>query len=175
MRITAWIILSFFLFSNLAFAKEPIRIILGSVTKVVDGDTIHVTDSLGTKVKVRFYGIDAPELEYINKTGKIGKQGQPFGKESYETLLSKLNGKKIRLDVMDIDRYQRVVAIVWLTNRNINHEMVSEGMAWAYRKYLDKAHPEYINAEESAQTEKKGLWVQADPQKPWEFRNKGFR
>ncbi len=73
---------------------------------------------------------------------------------------------------MDIDRYQRVVAIVWLTNRNINHEMVSEGMAWAYRKYLDKAHPEYINTEESAQSEKKGLWVQADPHKPWEFRKK---
>ena len=33
-----------------AFAKDPIRTIEGIVTKVSDGDTIQVTDSLGTKV-----------------------------------------------------------------------------------------------------------------------------
>lgn len=50
-----------------AFAKAPLRTIEGIVTKISDADTIHVTDSLGTKVKVRFYGIDAPETEKSNK------------------------------------------------------------------------------------------------------------
>lgn len=57
------------------------------VTKVSDGDTIHVVDSLQTKVVVRFYRIDAPETEKSNKkTGKISKPGQLHGQEAFDTL-----------------------------------------------------------------------------------------
>jgi len=52
------------LLASPSFAKAPIRTIEGIVTKVSDGDTIQVTDSLGTKVKVRYYGIDCPEHPY---------------------------------------------------------------------------------------------------------------
>jgi endonuclease YncB( thermonuclease family) len=98
------------------------------VAKISDGDTIHVTDSLATKVKVRFYGIDCPETEKSNKrTGKIIKQGQPYGEEAYRALQGKLQRQRVRLDVLDIDRYGRTVSIVWLGNRNINLEMVQEG------------------------------------------------
>jgi endonuclease YncB( thermonuclease family) len=45
------------------YAKEITRTIDGMVTKISDGETIHVTNNHGTKVKVRFYGIDAPETE----------------------------------------------------------------------------------------------------------------
>jgi endonuclease YncB( thermonuclease family) len=38
-------------------------------------------DSLGTKVKVRFYGIDCPETEKSNrKTGRISKAGNHMRK-----------------------------------------------------------------------------------------------
>jgi|SRR6185369_17596775 len=155
-----------------AHAKDPIRNIEGMVTKVSDGDTIHVTDSLGTKVKVRMYGIDAPETEKGNrKTGRISKPGQPYGEEAYHALQGKLQRQRVRLDVMDIDRYGRTVSIVWAGNRNINQEMVAEGWAWAYRQYLDRPHAsEYIEAEEKARKDRKGLWQQNNPQPPWEFR-----
>ena len=165
--------LLFCMFSiSATFAKEPIRSIEGVVSKISDGDTIHVTDSLGTKVKVRFYGIDCPETEKGNKrTGKISKQGQPYGEEAYRTLQGKLQRQRVRLDVMDIDRYGRTVSIVWLGNRNINLEMVQEGWAWAYKQYLDRPHAsEYIKAEEQARAKKLGLWQQGNPQPPWEFR-----
>lgn len=154
------------------FAKEPIRSIEGIVTKVSDGDTIQVTDSLGTKVKVRFYGIDCPETEKSNKrTGRVSKQGQPYGEEAYNSLQGKLKRQRVRLDVMNIDRYGRAVSIVWLGNRNINLEMVAEGWAWAYKQYLDRPHAsEYILAEEQARRERRGLWQQSNPQPPWEFR-----
>lgn len=68
------LIIVFFLFPVLALAKDPIHTIEGIVTKVADGDTIHVTDPQGTKVKVRLYGIDAPETEKSNKkTGHVSK------------------------------------------------------------------------------------------------------
>lgn len=157
---------------TILFAKEPIRTIEGTVTKVSDGDTIHVTDGLGTKVKVRFYGIDAPETEKSNKrTGHVSKSGQPYGEEAFRALQGKLQRQRVRLDIIDIDRYRRSVAIVWLGSRNINQEMVAEGWAWAYRQYLDSPYAsEYIAAEEQARAKRFGLWQQNNPQPPWEFR-----
>ena len=155
-----------------SFAKEPIRSIEGLVTKISDGDTIQVTDTLGTKVKVRFYGIDCPETEKGNKrTGKVSKQGQPYGEDAFRALQGKLQRQRVRLDVMDVDRYGRTVSIVWLGNRNVNLEMVQEGWAWAYKQYLDRPHAsEYIQAEEQARAKRLGLWQQGNPQPPWEFR-----
>ncbi|MGB4598622.1 MAG: thermonuclease family protein [Trichlorobacter sp.] len=147
------------------FAKEPIRTIEGLVTNVSDGDTIQVTDQLGTKVKVRLYGIDAPE------TAKGSKPGQPHGMESHQALMVKVMGQDVRLEVLDIDKYRRLVALVWQSGRNINIEMVSEGHAWAYRSYLGRAHAsDYITAEGQARKAKKGLWQQDNPQPPWEVR-----
>jgi len=165
-------IISILLTTLPSLAKEPIRTIEGVVTKVSDGDTIQVRDPLGTKVKVRFYGIDAPETEKSNKkTGRVSKPGQPYGEEAYRALQGKLQRQHVRLDVMDIDRYGRTVSIVWLGNRNINQEMIAEGYAWAYRQYLDRPHAsEYIELEEQARAKGLGLWEQSNPQPPWEFR-----
>jgi micrococcal nuclease len=61
--------------------------------------------------------------------------------------------------------------VVRVGERNVNREMVADGWAWAYRQYLDRPHAsEYIDAEEQARKEKKGLWQQTNPQPPWEFR-----
>lgn len=161
-----------FLLALPAYAKEPIRTINGKVVKVSDGDTIQVQDSLGTKVKVRFYGIDAPETGKSNKrTGHVSKPGQAYGDAAFQALKGKISRKQVRLDVMDTDQYGRTVSIVWLGNRNINKEMVAEGYAWAYRQYLDRPHAsEYIGAEEQARKAGLGLWMQSNPQPPWEFR-----
>ena len=160
------ITLCLILFSLPAFAKSPIRTIDGTVVKVSDGDTIQVLDDYGTKAKVRFYGIDAPETAKGKK-----KVGQPYGEEAYQALRTKVRDQKVSVDVMAIDRYKRVVSIVWIGQRNINKEMVQEGWAWAYRSYLDRAHAsEYIGLEDEARKAGKGLWQQSNPQPPWEFR-----
>jgi endonuclease YncB( thermonuclease family) len=158
--------------TTIALAKDPIRTIEGIVSKVSDGDTVHVTDPKGTKVKVRLYGIDAPETEKSNKrTGHVSKPGQPYGEEAYQTLYKKINRKTVKLDIMDIDQYKRSVGIVYLNGKNINQEMVAEGYAWAYRQYLDRPHAsEYIQAEDQARSKRLGLWQQNNPQPPWEFR-----
>jgi len=155
-----------------AIAKEPIRIIEGIVVKVSDGDTINVTDPLGTKVKVRLYGIDAPETEKSNKkTGRISKPGQPYGEEAYQALNAKIYRRQVKVEIMEIDRYKRSVGIVYLNGKSINKEMVAEGWAWAYRQYLDSPYAsEYIHVEEVARGKRLGLWQQNNPEPPWELR-----
>jgi endonuclease YncB( thermonuclease family) len=160
------------LIPTLSVAKEPLRVIEGTVVTVTDGDGINVQDSLGTKVKVRLYGIDAPETEKINrKTGKISKPGQPYGEESFQALKSKVYRKNVKLDVMDIDKYRRLVCIVYLNDRVINKEMIAEGWSWAFRRYLAAPYSsEYISLEDQARSTRLGLWQQNNPQPPWEFR-----
>lgn len=155
-----------------ALAKEPIRTIEGIVTKVSDGDTIQITDNLGTMVKIRLYGIDAPETtKRKKKTDQISKPGQPYGEEAYQALRQKVKLKQVSCDVYDIDKYRRLVAIVMLNGRDINREMIAEGHAWAYRKYLrSPMAADYILSEEKARRDRKGLWQQDNPQAPYEFR-----
>jgi len=153
-------------------AKEPTRIEEGVVKKVVDGDTVQVITNEDTELKIRLYGIDAPETVKMNRrTGVVSKPGQPYGNEAYRALESKVFHKKVQLQIMDIDRYRRMVAVLFLGDRDINREMVRQGFAWAYREYLHGPYAsEYIDAEREARSQRLGLWQQMNPQPPWEFR-----
>ena len=80
-------------------------------------------------------------------------------------------GKKVSAEVFDIDQYQRTVAVVRFAGRDINREMVEEGMAWAYRRFLQGPYSsEYLDAETRARARRLGLWRDANAQPPWEFR-----
>jgi endonuclease YncB( thermonuclease family) len=151
-----------------------IRTVTGTVTKVSDGDTIQITTPDQTKLKVRLFGIDAPETPKINRrTGHINKPGQPYGEESWKTLEIKIMRKQVRLDIIDIDRYKRMVGIIWLDNRNINLEMVSEGYAEAYVEYLKAPYrSKFINAEQEARTARKGIWSLPEYERPKDFRKR---
>lgn len=173
MRLLVTILYLILLLPLQAFASEPIRIIFGNVVKVSDGDTITV-NSDETKLKVRLYGIDAPETEKENRrTGIVTKEGQPYGEESWKALEGKVSNQYVRLDIVDIDKYHRLVSMVWMGNRNINKEMVAEGWAWAYTKYLKGPYAsEFIREEEHARNQRFGLWQQYNPQPPWDFRKR---
>jgi len=128
-----------------------IRTVEGTITRVSDGDTIQVITREGTKLRIRLYGCDAPETEKINRrTGQISKPGQPYGEEALQALQAKVYRKKVRVDIIDIDRYRRMVSMIWLANRNVNLEMVREGYAEAYREYLKEPYSsKFIDAEQS--------------------------
>jgi micrococcal nuclease len=156
-------------------AHGPIRVLEGTVTKVFDGDTIQVVTPEQTKIKVRLYGIDAPETEKINRrTGKIIKRGQPYGVESHEALTSMILGKYVGLDIISVDRYKRLVGIVRLDGRNINEEMLREGYAEAYIEYLHEPFKgRFISLQKEARRFKKGMWSLAGYERPKDFRKRG--
>lgn len=136
------------------------------VRAVYDGDTVLLTTREESRLKVRLYGIDAPE------TQKPDKPGQAYGAIARRTLMYKVMGRRVTAELVDIDKHKRAVAIIRYSGRDINREMVSEGMAWAYRQYLQGAYAsEYIGAENLARSRRVGIWRESNPQPPWEFRN----
>ena len=147
---------------------------LPQVTKVSDGDTIHVTTPEKTKLAVRLYGIDAPETPKINQhTGHINKPGQPFGEKSWKALNAKIMEKQVRLDIIEIDRYKRMVGMIWIGDRNINLEMVREGYAEAYTEFLKKPYrTEFLSAEREARSAKRGIWGLPDYERPRDFKKR---
>jgi len=142
------------------------RIVEGVVRAVYDGDTVLLATRESSRLKVRLYGIDAPE------TAKPGMPGQPFAAISKRTLMFKIMGRRVNAEIMDSDQYHRAVAIIRYNGRDINRDMVAEGMAWAYRQYLHGPYvSEYGNAEDTARRHHKGLWRDPNPLPPWEFRH----
>lgn len=139
----------------LAGADYP-RELAGKVVKVTDGDTLTVLVDK-TEHKIRLAGIDAPEAK------------QPFGSRAKQALSDRVFGKTVQVEVTDKDRYGRLVGVVTIDGRNVNVELVSDGMAWWYRKYApgDKS---LKDAEMQAKYAKRGLWADADPVPPWEWR-----
>lgn len=82
-------------------------------------------------------------------------------------------GKQVKLDILDIDKYRRMVGIIWLDNRNINLEMVAEGYAEAYVEYLKPPYrSEFIQAEREAWAAKRGIWSLPEYEKPRDFRKR---
>jgi endonuclease YncB( thermonuclease family) len=82
-------------------------------------------------------------------------------------------GRRVTAEIMDIDQYKRAVAVIRYNGRDINRDMVVEGMAWAYRQYLQGPYEsEYVRNEAGARSRRAGLWRESNPQPPWEFRRK---
>ena len=142
------------------------RTVEGMVRAVYDGDTVLLNTRGESRLKVRLYGIDAPE------TRKPDMPGQPYGDISRRTLMFKIMGRRVTAEIVEIDQYKRAVAVIIYQGRDINREMVAEGMAWAYRQYLQGAYAsEYIGAENLARSRRAGIWRDYNPRPPWEFRN----
>lgn len=135
----------------------------GRITRISDGDTIHVTDNNGRKHKIRMAHIDAPEMN------------QAYGARSRDQLKAAADNAKVKVKVFELDRYGREVAQVFKGNTDLNLMMVREGAAWHYESYAEKqqnklAFTEYAAAQKQAKRDRKGLWRAKNPQAPWDFR-----
>jgi endonuclease YncB( thermonuclease family) len=64
--------------------------------------------------------------------------------------------------------------MVLVDGQDAGLELIKEGFAWVYSKYLPEASVEiqqsYAAAEAAARAARIGLWADADPQPPWEYR-----
>ena len=70
----------------------------------------------------------------------------------------------------DQDRYGRTLGEIILEDgRSLNHELVRAGWAWWYKQYAPK-DAAIAALEEQARAAKVGLWIDAAPDSPWDYR-----
>ena len=133
--------------------------IQGKVVKVADGDTITILDSENKQIKIRLYGIDAPE------------KAQDFGKISRNYLAELVVGKTIDVIVINIDRYSRSVGRIKIDDKEVAEDMLKAGLAWVYTYYCKIPKCEYWKElETQAKAAKVGLWSNPTAQEPWKWR-----
>jgi micrococcal nuclease len=119
---------------------------------IVDGDTVVLVDGQ----KVRYIGINAPELAHENH------DAEPYGEASKRLNALLVNRKKVRLefDKERFDRYQRLLAYVFLRNATfVNAEILSNGFAYLLKKRPNLKYDKILlQAQRSAMSAKKGIW-----------------
>ena len=157
----------FFILTYIDVRSENINKITG-FAKVVDGDTIKINSK-----KIRLYGIDAPEKKqkckkiYLTISFMSFTKDYMCGEVSTEKLIKKINKQKLNCNILDVDRYKRLIGECFKRNINLNSWMVSNGYAVAYRKYSKK----YVSDEINAKNNKLGIW-QGKFEMPWDYRRK---
>lgn len=137
-------------------------VISGRVVGVADGDTITILDGTNTQHKIRLNGIDAPE------------KSQAFGNVSKRSLSEMVINQQVDVDWLKEDRYGRKVGKVLLNNEDVNLKQIKRGLAWYFKKYKSDVAQEdritYVQAQQEAEENKTGLWVDPNPIPPWDFR-----
>ena len=128
----------------------------GKVVRVADGDTITILDSTNAQNKVRLNKIDAPE------------KSQAFGEVSRKHLASMVAGNVVKVEWTKKDKYGRILGDITIGTTNVNLRMVQDGLAWHFKAFDNT--PAYAQAENEARAKKIGLWKDANPIPPWEFR-----
>lgn len=129
----------------------------GSVTRIIDGDTLVVLDTADVQHRIRLSSIDAPESK------------QPFGTKSKEALADLVKGKQVSVEVTGRDKYGRELGTIYIGSVNVNRKMLELGMAWHYRRY--SKDESLAGAEKEARVARVGLWADKEPVPPWEWRS----
>ena len=149
--------LKIFILCSLTFLFLLSNNLSASHVTVIDGDTIRLGD-----VKIRFSGIDAPE---INQTCVASEGKVACGKISRDLLIEKVTNNKISCTDEGKDFYGRVLGECFVNGESLSSYLVREGFAFAYRKYSNK----YIEDEDYAKFNKLGMWSM-EFQYPWDYR-----
>ena len=135
---------------------------VGKVVGVADGDTVTVLDAQQRRHRIRLLGIDAPE------------QNQAFGQKSKQSLSEQVFGHEVTVESTHKDRFDRLVGKLWLHDVDVNLVQIQRGMAWHFKHYARDQLPadrsRYDHAEQQARQARLGLWQDADPMPPWQFR-----
>ncbi len=137
--------------ASLAHAGE----FTAKVIAVLDGDTVIVLRG-AQKTRVRLANIDAPE------------KAQEGGAAATQSLAEMVLKKQVHIATQAVDAYGRTVGTLTVGGQNVNEEQVRRGMAWEYSHY--HGNQTYVALQREAQQARRGLWGQADPMPPWQWR-----
>ncbi len=140
--------------------QEPATV-TARVTGITDGDTITARSQGGEQITVRLTEIDAPEWN------------QPWGDKAKAALAKLVSGREVEIRTAGTDQYGRTLGRIFVSETDVNAEMIRGGHAWAYRDYLTDTS--LLTIEAQAREAKRGLWSLPfnDRVAPWEWRHSG--
>ena len=134
----------------------------GEVTRVADGDSLWVRPAAGgAPVALRLQGVDAPE------------GCQAHGAAARTALTRRVLHQTVTVQTRTRDDFQRSVARVRHRGEDIGGWLVHEGHAWSMR-YRRSPGP-YAEQEAKARLARRGLWSEAQPLEPRQFRRQHGR
>ena len=139
------------------FANKPPSEIVSGRPSVTDGDSFTIGET-----RIRLHAIDAPEARQ-----SCGRNGAPWGCGAAATtkLRDLVGTRDLVCTKTDTDSYGRTVAICVSDGVDVGAEMVSTGLALAYREFGD----DYVSLEDDARAAGRGVWATAFTP-PWEWR-----
>ena len=144
------------LFSLFFIACTPVSSSEYKVTKVIDGDTIRLSNGR----LLRYIGIDTPEVR-IKENGKFNYQPQPFSLEAKEYNRKLVEGKtiKIEFDIVKEDRYRRLLGYCFVNGKLVNADLIEKGLAVLYTYPPNVRYvKDFTKAQDQARKNKRGLW-----------------
>jgi endonuclease YncB( thermonuclease family) len=131
----------------------------GSVTWVVDGDTVWVRPLGGGRpVPVRLEGIDAPE---------ICQNGGPAARDALKRQLMR---QSVLVRSQARDQYGRALARLTLNGEDPAARLVAGGWVWSYQ-YRTGRGP-YAAQQRQAEAARLGLFAAGPPEEPAAFRER---
>jgi micrococcal nuclease len=122
--------------------------------RVVDGDTIEV-EIEGESYKVRYIGIDTPELHHPTKPVEY------YAQEAYEKNRELVEGQTVFLekDVSETDMYGRLLRYVYVGDVFVNAYLVQHGYALVSTYPPDVKYQErFLELQREAREAGRGLW-----------------
>ena len=129
------------------------------ITHVSDGDSLRS----GT-LRIRLFGVDAPEKK--QKCTNLDGQQWDCGIAAQKALRQLVKSvPQISCDLMDVDRYSRLVMRCYAGGTDVAAALVRAGLALAYRQYSTL----YSKDENAAKAAKAGIWGGSFT-KPWAWR-----
>ena len=139
----------------------PFSLVAQDDLRIIDGDTIHLNGD-----KIRFSGIDTPEINQMCKKDKIDI---PCGAIAKELLIEKI-GNSVPICILEgKDQYGRMLGECYIKKESLSSYLVREGFAFAYTRYSKK----FVEDEQFAIKNKSGMWSM-DFIFPWDFRKKKY-
>jgi len=140
----------------------------GTVTAVVDGDTVWVKRGTPRQrpssgghdmaIDIRIEGIDAPEM------------CQTYGPQAKAALTHRVLNQVVRVRGHRTDTYGRTLAKLSLGDDDVGDWMVRQGHAWSYR-HRRNAGP-YAAQESLARGAQRGLFATPGAEQPRDFRKR---
>lgn len=131
---------------------------VSGIADIIDGDTLTIGP-----VIVRLNGVDAPEAGQTCQ--RFNGEKWDCGTAATQRLAGLVEGRHIDCFTLDQDVYGRLVSRCELDGQDIGRILVSEGAAWAFRRFTEV----YADDEDRAKAAGLGIWS-GDNETPSEFR-----